>query len=88
MRDVNERLRSDPGFAEAFRRAQDDYVRRRDAFHPLEDGGGVGGGPLDRVKCLHAHYAHHVVCRCNPVGDWIEGEVGGLLAPPPCVERD
>lgn len=88
MREVNERLRTDADFAEAFRRAQEDYVRRRDALHPLEGAGGVGGGPLDRVKCLHAHYAHHIVCRCNPVGAWVEEQTGSLLTPPPCVETD
>lgn len=86
MQEVNERLRVDPGFAAAFAEAQRDYIRRRDEWHRLEAAGGVGGGPLDRVKCLHAHFAHHAVCDCNPVGAWVAEQAGPLLRPPPCVE--
>lgn len=83
---LNERLNSDEAFADAFSRAQHDYIARRDGLHPLGSrAGGVGGGPLHRIKCLHAHYAHHVVCRCNPVGEWIDEHAGVLVGPPPCV---
>ena len=81
-----ERLRTDVAFAEAFQAATQDYVDRRDTFARIEGAGGVGGGPADRVKCLHAHYAHHLVCHCNPVGAWVEERIGDVLTPPPCVE--
>jgi hypothetical protein len=85
MRDLTALLMDDPEFAAAFAAAETDYVSRRDALAKLESGGGVGGGPSDRVKCLHAHLAHHLVCRCNPVGAWVEERIGEVLRPPPCV---
>lgn len=87
MAELNERLGGDPEFAAAFADAQRDYIARRDALHRLDDGG-VGGGPLDRIKCLHAHYAHHAACGCNPVGEAVEERTGPLLRPPPCVDLD
>ena len=85
MRDLTARLREDTAFAEAFASAQSDYVARRDALARLEGAGGVGGGPPDRIKCLHAHYAHHLVCGCNPVGAWVHEQLGDVLRPPPCA---
>jgi hypothetical protein len=86
MRELNERLRVERPLADALDAAQRDYVERRDALHRLPDAGGIGGGPLDRVKCLHAHYAHHLVCGCNPIGEWIEEQAGTFLHPPPCID--
>lgn len=85
MQELSERLASDDGFAAAFAAAERDYIERRDALAPLEGAGGVGGGPPDRVKCLHAHYAHHLVCECNPVGAWVHEHIGDVLKLPPCV---
>ncbi len=85
MRELSDRLASDAEFREAFDAATAEYISRRDAHHRLEGAGGVGGGPSDRVKCLHAHLAHHLVCGCNPVGEWVMGQIGDVLRPPPCV---
>ena len=85
MREVNELLDSDPAFRAAFDAANADYIARRDAMHRLEGAGGVGGGPLDRVKCLHAHLAHELACGNNPVGKWVVEQVGDVLHEPPCV---
>ena len=85
MRELTDRLRTDDDFSRAFGAAERDYVDRRNALAPLESGGGIGGGPSDRVKCLHAHYAHHLVCECNPVGAWVQEQIGDVLVPPPCV---
>lgn len=86
MRELNDRLRDDDDFRRAFDDAQADYVARRDSIHVLDGAGGVGGGPADRVKCLHSHYAHHAVCGGNPVGAWVEEVAGPVLRPPPCVD--
>jgi hypothetical protein len=85
MREITERLRSDDAFRSAFDAATTDYLARRDGHHRLETGRGIGGGPVDRVKCLHAHLAHHVVCACNPVGEWVAEQIGDVFRPPPCV---
>ena len=85
MREVNERLRADEGFRGAFEAANVEYVARRDALYRLDGAGAVGGGPSDRVKCLHAHLAHELVCACNPVGAWVLEEVGDIPTSPPCV---
>jgi hypothetical protein len=85
LRELTLRLATDEKFASEFASAQADYVARRDALHRLESGGGIGGGPLDRVKCLHAHYAHHLVCACNPVGAWVAERIGDVLHSPPCT---
>lgn len=82
---LTERLSTDEAFREAFEAAATDYVARRDAHHVLEAAGAVGGGPTDRVKCLHAHLAHHLVCGCNPVGEWVVSQIGDVMRPPPCV---
>jgi hypothetical protein len=85
MRDLTDRLHTDADFAEAFAVAEREYVERRNSLARLEGAGGIGGGPSDRVKCLHAHYAHHLVCDCNPVGAWVREQIGDVLSPPPCV---
>ncbi len=85
MHEVNERLAGDADFRAAFDAANADYIAQRDALHRLERAGGVGGGPLDRVKCLHAHLAHELACGGNPVGAWVLEQIGDVLCPPPCV---
>jgi hypothetical protein len=85
MQDLNDRLRTDDEFRAEFDAANADYVARRDAHHRLEGAGAVGGGPTDRVKCLHAHLAHELACGCNPVGKLVVDEIGEVLRPPPCV---
>jgi hypothetical protein len=85
MREVNERLDTDPEFRAAFEAANADYISRRDALHVLDGAGGVAGGPSDRVKCLHAHLAHQLACGGNPVGGWVLEQIGDVLHPPRCV---
>lgn len=77
---LQSRLESDVEFAAAYRRAHEDYLRRR-----VELGGEVAeiadysaGGMPTRVKCLHALVAHSLAAGpgVNPVGD----EVLRLLA--------
>lgn len=52
------------------------YARERDALiDPTYVGprpsGGVGG-TREGVKCLHAHYAHHLAVGHDPIGVWVE----------------
>ena len=76
MEGLNARLDEDDAFRAAFDEAHAAYIAERDAHHRLEGAGGVGGGPLDRVKCLHAHLAHHLVRGKNPVGAIVADEIG------------
>lgn len=70
---------ADSGFAAALERAHASYAAERDALATEAEApvpsGGVGGSARG-VKCLHAHYAHHVAGGENPVGElvaaWIE----------------
>ena len=75
MREMTERLVSDPALAEAYQAAHDDYLERRDAaaraqgLEPLPVGTQSSGGMPSRVKCLHALVAHELaVPGANPFG--------------------
>jgi len=85
MGKLTEEVRHNTGLADELLAADADYCGRRDALHKLEGAGGVGGGPSDRVKCLHAHYAHELACGCNPIGRWTAEQIGDVQTPPPCV---
>ena len=55
------------------------YADERDAAIPdSHDGprptGGVGGTRTG-VKCLHAHYAHHLAGGDDPVGRWVDEQL-------------
>jgi uncharacterized protein len=63
--------------ADAHRR----YAAEREAAIPSEHSGprpsGGVGGTRRGVKCLHAHYAWHLAGGDDPVGRWVEGQLGG-----------
>lgn len=70
MREMTERLATDPELAAAYLRAHESYLRERDAIEPLGHSVSAGGMP-DRVKCLHVHVAHSLASGpgVNPFGD-------------------
>ncbi|WP_216215112.1 DUF501 domain-containing protein [Amycolatopsis aidingensis] len=70
MREMTERLGTDPGLAAAYRRTHESYLAQRDAIEPLGHQVTAGGMP-NRVKCLHVHLAHTLACGrgVNPFGD-------------------
>jgi uncharacterized protein len=70
MREMTERLQTDPQLAEAYRRAHKSYLAERDAIEPLGTTFSGGGMP-DRVKCLHVLVAHSLAKGpgVNPFGD-------------------
>ncbi|MFN2641977.1 MAG: DUF501 domain-containing protein [Actinomycetota bacterium] len=84
MRELNDRLASDETFAADYRRAHEDYVADRDKTAVLADAPGAGGMP-DRVKCLHALYAHEAATGLNPVGAIVRDRIEPLECPGPCV---
>jgi hypothetical protein len=57
------------------------YAAARDAEidpdHPGARPSGGVGGTARGVKCLHAHYAWHLVGGDDPVGAWVAARLGG-----------
>ena len=91
MREMGGRLQADPALAADYRRAHEDYLRRRSALGDVaEIAQTSAGGMPDRVKCLHALLAHALAAGAgvNPLGDevlaampeWWQG--GPCVAPP------
>jgi hypothetical protein len=70
MREMTDRLRSEPGLQERYDAATADYLTRRDALGALP-GSPTAGGMPSRVKCLHVHVAHALAAGAgvNPFGD-------------------
>ncbi|MDQ1289467.1 MAG: uncharacterized protein QG622_3033 [Actinomycetota bacterium] len=91
MREMTERLRTDPELAKAYRAAHEDYLSRREVLGAVPEICGVSaGGMPDRVKCLHVLVGHALAAGpgVNPFGDealaalppWWAG--GRCVAPP------
>lgn len=70
MREMTDRLATDPDLAEAYLAAHHGYLAQRDAIEPLGTDVSAGGMP-GRVKCLHVHVAHSLAVGqgINPFGD-------------------
>ena len=91
MREMQERLGSDPALAAAYAGAHRDYLRRRDALAPVAEIAGVSaGGMPDRVKCLHVLVAHALATGpgVNPLGDEALARLPPWWAAGPCVAPD
>lgn len=84
---LNERLAADQTLARQYALAHGRYVAARDTLGaPLPRATASAGGMPDRVKCLHALYAHHLATRDNPIGAWVAEQVEPMPCPGPCVE--
>ncbi|WP_410870636.1 DUF501 domain-containing protein [Nocardia sp. A7] len=70
MREMTERLATDPELAAAYRRAHESYLAERNEIDSLGTDF-TGGGMPDRVKCLHVLIAHSLAKGpgLNPFGD-------------------
>jgi uncharacterized protein len=70
MREMTDRLATDPDLAATYLAAHRDYLAQRDAIEPLGTEVSAGGMP-GRVKCLHVHVAHALAMGpgANPFGD-------------------
>jgi hypothetical protein len=72
---LNERAVNDAAFGAALEAAHDAYAAERARDLPeARDWGGVAGTRTG-VKCLHAHYAHHLAGGEDPVGAWVAPRV-------------
>jgi hypothetical protein len=88
MRQMTERLATDPELAAAYRAAHEDYLSRRAQLGdvPEIDGVSAGGMPT-RVKCLHVLVAHALAAGpgVNPLGDEALAALGDWSAGGPCI---
>ncbi|GIF12421.1 DUF501 domain-containing protein [Actinoplanes teichomyceticus] len=93
MRDMQQRLSTDPELAARYAAAHQDYLDRRRAIDDVPEIHDVSaGGMPDRVKCLHVHLGHALAAGrgVNPFGDEVRDAVEPWWADGPCVrpERD
>ena len=86
MREMTDRLATDPELAAAYRAAHESYLAERDAVEPLGTQISAGGMP-GRVKCLHVHVAHALARRhgVNPFGDEVLEQIGDWWTAGPCA---
>jgi uncharacterized protein len=70
MKEMTDRLATDPELAAAYLAAHESYLAERNAIESLGTDVSAGGMP-GRVKCLHVHVAHALAVGpgVNPFGD-------------------
>jgi len=72
---LDERVERDPDCRERLEEAAREYAAERERLREgAGEWGGVGGS-RGGVKCLHAHYAHHLAGGLNPIGAWVAERV-------------
>jgi hypothetical protein len=90
MREMNDRLATDPALAENYRAAHGDYLARREKLGRVPEIAGVSaGGMPTRVKCLHALLGHALAVGpgVNRLGDETRDLAGAWWAAGPCVDE-
>ncbi len=89
MKEMTDRLATDPDLQARYDGAARDYVGRRDALGVLESAPAQGGMPT-RVKCLHVLVAHALAVGpgVNPFGDEALAVLEDWAAKGPCVDPD
>jgi hypothetical protein len=85
MRGYEERLKGDAELRARYARAHERYRAQRDAIEVLDDASSAGGMP-ERVKCLHALYAHELADE-NPIGALVREQIEPLDCPGLCVRE-
>ncbi|SCE80974.1 hypothetical protein GA0070618_1091 [Micromonospora echinospora] len=89
MKEMAERLATDPELAARYRAAHEDYLARREAIGQVPEIAGISaGGMPGRVKCLHVHLGHALGAGpgVNPFGDETLALVERWWAAGPCVD--
>ena len=88
MKQMQDRLSTDPTLAAGYRSAHDSYLAARELIGHVEEIAGLSaGGMPDRVKCLHV-LAGQALAQgrgVNPLGDEVLDELGEWWASGPCV---
>jgi hypothetical protein len=88
MREMTDRLRTDPELATAYRRAHEAYLARRESIAHVDEIAGISaGGMPNRVKCLHVLVAHSLAAGSgvNPLGDEALAQLPEWWLAGPCV---
>lgn len=91
MRVMTERLGTDEGLADGYRRAHRTYLAQRAELGDVPEIAGISaGGMPDRVKCLHVLVAHALAAGpgVNPLGDEAVDALPDWWAVGPCVGPD
>jgi hypothetical protein len=91
MREMSERLVSDPELAAAYAAAHRAYLCARAEIGDVPEIAGVSaGGMPDRVKCLHVLAGQSLAQGrgVNPLGDEVLDRLGEWWASGPCVPTD
>jgi len=87
MKQMSERLDSDPALADSYRRAHKSYLAFRESIGAVPEIAGVSAGGMPaRVKCLHV-LAGQALAQgrgVNPLGDEVLDLLGEFWAPGPC----
>lgn len=89
MKEMEERLSSDPMLAAAYAAAHEQYLTARAGLGSVPEIDGISaGGMPDRVKCLHV-LAGQALAQgrgVNPFGDEVLDALGAWWLSGPCVE--
>jgi uncharacterized protein len=91
MREMQERLGTDPELAAGYRKAHEAYLEARYRYEDVPEIHGISaGGMPDRVKCLHVLAAQSLAQGrgVNPLGDEVLDLLGEWWASGPCVDLD
>lgn len=89
MREMTDRLATDPALASAYERAHQAYLDARAVHGEVPEIAGVSaGGMPSRVKCLHVLVAHALAAGpgVNPLGDEALALLDPWWAAGPCVD--
>ncbi len=76
---LDERAAADPTLPERLEAAHTGYAKERARWGTAARGG--VGGARGGVKCLHAHYAHHLAGGADPIGEWVAERVEPVHGP-------
>ena len=88
MKEMSDRLASDPDLAAAYQRAHEAYLAARESIGEVPEITGVSaGGMPTRVKCLHVLAGQSLAQGrgVNPLGDEVVDLLGAFWAAGPCV---
>jgi uncharacterized protein len=88
MKEMSDRLESDPELAAAYQQAHERYLAYREEIgHVAEIAGISAGGMPTRVKCLHVLAGQSLAQGpgVNPLGDEVVAALGEFWAAGPCV---